>query len=234
MATYVLIPGAMGGAWQWHRVVPLLRARGHDIVAPDLPAEDDTAGLAEYADVIDAAIGVRRDLVLVAHSMGALSAPIVCARRTVELLVLVAPMIPRPGETGAEWWTNTGQPEAERAMAEREGRSPDAPFDPAIMFLHDVPPDVVAESAAHVRDQSSRPFADPWPLAAWPDVETRVIACRRDRLFPLDFMRRVSRERLGITPGEIDSGHLPALSRPEELVDRLERFRIERTRIACE
>jgi len=40
-------------------------------------------------------------------------------------------------------------------------------------------------------------------------------------------MRRVVKERLGITPDEMDGGHLPALSRPKELVDRLEAYRAE-------
>lgn len=227
MATYALIPGAMGSSWYWHRVVPLLRARGHDVVAPDLPGDDDTAGLDAYVEVIDTAIGARRELVLVAQSMGALSAPLVCARRPVELLMLVAPMIPSPGETGGAWWTNTGQPDAERALAEDEGRPSDGPFDPTVTFLHDVPPDVAAEANRRARPQSSRPFEDPWPLAAWPEVPTRVIACRRDRLFPLPFMQRLSGERLGITPEEIDTGHLPALARPDALVELLERLRVE-------
>lgn len=168
MTTYVLIPGAMGRAWSWHRVIPLLEARGHDVVAPDLPADDDTAGLEAYCEVIERAIGERTELVVVAHSMGALSAPIVCARRRVERLVLVAPMIPRPGESGGAWWKSTGQAEAERAMAEREGRAVDGDFDPFVLFLHDVPADVAAESAHHVVLQSSRPFADPFPLERWP------------------------------------------------------------------
>jgi pimeloyl-ACP methyl ester carboxylesterase len=57
-------------------------------------------------------------------------------------------------------------------------------------------------------------------------VPTRVIAGRHDRLFPLDFMRRLSAGRLQIEPDVIDSGHLPALSRPDELVRRLERYRL--------
>jgi hypothetical protein len=47
-----------------------------------------------------------------------------------------------------------------------------------------------------------------------------VIACRHDRLFPLDFMRRLARERLGVEVDVIDSGHLPALSRPRELAGK--------------
>jgi hypothetical protein len=44
---------------------------------------------------------------------------------------------------------------------------------------------------------------------------------------PSSTIRRVARERLGITPGEIDGGHSPALSRPQELVDRLEAYAAE-------
>lgn len=87
--------------------------------------------------------------------------------------------------------------------------------------------EVAAEARKRARPQSFRPFADPWPLARWPSVPTKVVACRRDRLFPLELVRRVSEERLGITPDEIDSGHLPALGRPEALVELLERYRAE-------
>jgi hypothetical protein len=41
---------------------------------------------------------------------------------------------------------------------------------------------------------------------------------------PADFLRRVVRERLDITPDEIESGHCPALSRPKELAERLEAY----------
>jgi pimeloyl-ACP methyl ester carboxylesterase len=72
--------------------------------------------------------------------------------------------------------------------------------------------------------QSDTPFGKPWPLDAWPDVPTHVIAGSKDRLFPLDFMRRLSRERLNVEPHVIDTGHLPALARPKELADRLEAY----------
>jgi len=62
-------------------------------------------------------------------------------------------------------------------------------------------------------------------MPAWPDVPTRFVLGRDDRFFPADFQRRVAKERLWLTPDEIDSGHLPALSRPQELVERLESYR---------
>ena len=222
-STYVLIPGAGSGPWYWHRARPFLEERGHEVVTPDLPVEDDSAGLEAYVAEIERAVGDREDVVVVGQSMGGLAATVFASRRPVRRLVLLAPMIPAPGETGGDYWHNTGQPEAARELAEREGRDPDS-FDPFEIFLHDVPEEVAHASGDHARDQSDRPFADPVPISAWPQVETRVIACRHDRLFPLEYMRDVSRERLGIEPDIIDTGHVPALADPQALVDLLESY----------
>ena len=224
MATFVLLHGAGSDAWYWHLVAPDLRARGHAVVTPDLPCDDDSAGLAEYTDVVVRAIGDRTDLVVVAQSLAGFVAPLVCQRVPVRLMVLVAAMVPAPGEPPGDWWANTGQPEAQRDQDVRAGRTPDAEFDPFVTFLHDVPADVIAASAAHVREQSGTPFEKPWPLAAWPDVPTRFLLCRDDRFFPADFLRRVVHDRLGITPDEMPGGHLPALAHPTELAERLDGY----------
>ena len=92
-------------------------------MAVDLPCDDDTAGFAEYTDAVVDAIGDRADLVLVAQSMGGFTAPLVCDRVPVDLMVLVAAMVPRPGESPGEWWANTGWAQARREQAERDGRS---------------------------------------------------------------------------------------------------------------
>jgi pimeloyl-ACP methyl ester carboxylesterase len=229
MATYVLIHGAASDSWYWHLVVPGLRARGQDVVAPDLPSDDDSAGLSEYTDAVVDAIGDRAgrdDLVVVAQSLGGFTAPLVCDRVPVRLMVLLAAMVPRPGEKPADWWANTGFEQARREQAEREVWAGGAERDPMLEYFHDVPPDVVAEAYARgERDQSGTPMEKPWPLAGWPDVPTRFLLCRDDRFFPAEFLRRVVRERLGITPDEMPGGHLPALAHPDELVERLEAYR---------
>jgi pimeloyl-ACP methyl ester carboxylesterase len=229
MATYVLIPGAGSSPWYWHRVVPLLQERGHDVVAVDLPCDDDSAGLAEYTDAVLAAIGNRAnrdDLVLVAQSMAGFTAPLVCERIPVRGLVLVAAMVPAPGESPGDWWTNTGHEDAMRKQAESDGRSFSGYDDPVELFLHDVPDEVAAEAAVHIRQQSGTPFATPWPLEAWPDVPTRFLLCRDDRFFPAELQRRVVHERLGLEPDEMIGGHLPALAHPDELVEHLEGYRV--------
>src|SRR5262245_7332554 len=107
--SFVLVPGAGGDAWYWHRLVPLLESSAAAVVAVALPAADESLGWRDYADVIvDSAAGLD-NVVLVAQSMAAFSAPVAADRLPVKDLVLVAPMIPAPGETGAEWWQATGQ-----------------------------------------------------------------------------------------------------------------------------
>ena len=229
MTTFVLIPGAGSTSWYWHLVVPRLRARGHEAIAVDLPCDDDSAGLAEYTDAVVEAAGDHRDLVLVAQSMAGFTAPLVCERLPVDLMVLVAAMVPAPGESPGDWWANTGHAEAMRRQAELDGRDAEGAegADPVALFLHDVPADVAAASVDHLREQSGTPFLEPWPLPAWPDVPTRFLLCRDDRFFPAEFQRRVVRERLGITPDEMDGGHLPALAHPGELAERLDAYRRE-------
>src|SRR5262249_15019957 len=151
----------------WHRVIPQLQARGHDVVAPDLPCDDDSAGLSEYADAVVEAIGGRAGLILVAQSLAGFTAPLVCERVPVDLLVMLAAMVPSPGEPPGDWWANTGYREARRAQDQREGRPADAPFDVMTLFFHDVPPEVVAEALKRgEREQSGTPMQKPWPLRA--------------------------------------------------------------------
>ena len=230
MATYALVHGAGSDAWYWHLVVPELRALGHDAIAMDLPSDDDGAGLSEYADAVVGAVGDAAvdELIVVAQSLGGFTAPLVCDRLPVRLIILVAAMVPAPGESPGEWWGNTGWAEARTEQAALYGSPADGTFNEMATFFHDVPAAVTAEALARgARAQSGTPFEKPWPLAAWPDVATRFLLCRDDRFFPADFQRRVVRQRLGIVPDEMDGGHLPALAHPQELARRLEAYRTE-------
>ncbi len=219
MSVFVLVPGAGGSAWYWHLVARELAGLGHEAIAVDLPGADDSVGLPEYADAVVAAARDHRDVIMVGQSMGAFTAPATCSRVPARLLVLVNPMIPRPGETPGEWWEHTGW-EAARVAAAQAGGYP-AEFDLASYFLHDVPADVAAEGESHARPEAEIAFGQPFAIDRWPDVPTRVVAGRDDRFFPLDFQRRVARERLGAQVDVVPGGHLAALARPAELTAQL-------------
>jgi pimeloyl-ACP methyl ester carboxylesterase len=220
VATFVCIHGAGGRASYWDLVAAELDRSGHTVVAMDLPCEQPV-GLDAYRDAVVEAIGEpRTDLVLVAQSLAGFIAPLVSAEVPVELMVLVAAMIPRPGESGNEWWSSTGHADALAAQG-----LPD--MSEETLFTHDVPPEVLA---AHEppRDQTGTLFEEPWPLAAWPDVPTRFVLCRDDRFFPAAWLRGVVEDRLGVEPVEIPGGHCAFFSRPRELAQALLRCWDER------
>ncbi len=222
MTRYVLVPGAGGSGWYWHRLMPELTRRGHQAVSVDLPGADPDAGLVEYRERIVAAAGsLGGSVTLVAQSLGAFSAPLACAHVPVEALVLVNPMIPAPGETAGQWWDAVGWQAACRAMAERDGRPEPDVTDLDTLFFHDLPPDLLALMGEnpHAAAESPAVFAQPWPLAHWPDVPTTVLSGVEDRLFPIELQRAIARARLGLDPQELAGGHLVALSQPEALAD---------------
>lgn len=208
MAIFVLIHGGGGSAWDWHRLAPELAARGHDVVTPELPIEDPSAGFADFRDPVVNAVCDRRDLVVVGHSYGGFTAPLVADKLPVRLLVLLSAMVPAPGEPPGDWWENTGFRESPGLSDEEK-------------FFNGVPDDIVAQASAHERSQDSAEWNEPWPLDAWPDVPTKVLIARDDRFVPADFQHRIAVERLGITPESIDGGHAVALSHPKDLADRL-------------
>lgn len=230
MATYVLIHGAAADAWYWGPLAAELRGRGHEVVAPDLPCDDDAAGLAEYADAAVAAVAAvgdgPGDLVVVAHSFGGFTGPLVCARMPVDLLVMLHAQVPAPGEAPGAWWENTGYWAARRESDRSRGVAEGAKEDERALFLHDTPAALAEELlATHGRRQSATPFGTPWPLEAWPQVPTRYLLATGDRFFPPAFLRRHVEERLGFRPDEMPGDHLPMLGHPQELAERLEAYR---------
>jgi pimeloyl-ACP methyl ester carboxylesterase len=208
VSTFALVHGGGGSAWDWHLVEPELRERGHDSVAVDLPSDDPAAGWSEYVDAVVGALGGRSDVIVVGHSLGGFTAPLVADRLPVDLLVFVAGMVPAPGELFADWWTNTGyEPSGEEDV-----------------FYHDVPPELAAKAQTHERQETSAALQQPWPLDALPDVPTRYLLCRDDRMLPAAWARRHARERLGLEADEMDGGHYISLSRPRELAERLHAY----------
>lgn len=221
MSSFILLPGAGGAGWYWHRVVPLLEAAGHEAISVDFPADDPQAGLSAYAAIAVKAIGARSSVTLVAQSMGGFTAALVCARvpALIDRLVFVNAMIPTPGETAGDWWGHVGSHEAQVAAA-RRGGYPTA-FDLDTYFLHDVPPDVAADGEKYQREEAAAAFSEPADFQAWPPVPTHAIGGRDDRFFPVEFQARVARERIGIDLDVLPGGHLMALSHPWELAQKL-------------
>jgi pimeloyl-ACP methyl ester carboxylesterase len=221
MATFVLVHGAGDTGWYWHLAEAELRAKGHDTIAPDLPCDNSTASLDDYAGAVAEAAAGRPDLVIVGQSYGAFSATLAASRLPTRLLVLLAGMIPAPGESPAQWWGNTGCLEAVQAAARLDGGQT-GNDDPLITYYDGVPRPLAEEALRRGgRGESTVVWDTPWPLDAWPDVPTRFVLCADDRCFPAPFMRQLARRRLGVAADAVPGCHCAALSHPRELAGLL-------------
>jgi pimeloyl-ACP methyl ester carboxylesterase len=222
VATFVLIPGAGTDPQVYGRAIEELGELGHDALAPPLPLEDEDARPSDHAAAVAGATPARGDLVVVAQSLGAFAGPLVADQVDAALLILLAPMVPAPGETAGDWWQNTEHADAIADLLARHG--PMSQWDKQAfreVFLHDVDPEIARIAERFNRAPGRGMFTEPWPRRSWPDVPTRVLCPREDRLFPWDFQKRVVRARLRLELDEIAGGHLPMLSRPAELARRL-------------
>lgn len=225
MATFLLLHGAGHDGWCWSSVAAALRARGHRAEAPDLPCDRPNAGIEDYAQVAVAAVtGAERPLVVVGHSLGALTAAVAAERLAADHLVFLAGLIPQPGrslEDLAEADTGRLLPMGAGDIETDElGRSRFTPAGARRLLYHDCAPAVSAEACAHLRYQCSL-WSECLPIADWPAARIHSIVCRDDRVIAAEWLRRTSRERLGVEPLELPGGHSPMLSRPDDLVGML-------------
>ena len=224
MSIFALVHGAWHGPWCWERVVGPLRERGHEVVVPDLPSEDTEFGLDDYADTIDRALGDAEDVVLVPHSLGGLVGPVVAARRPLRALVYVAGLIPQPGMS----FSDQLGAEPERVLLFEGGRAidelgrshwPDPEATARIMYP-DLDPEDARWAVERLRPQAQRSQNEPSPA---PPAGLRVesIVGTKDRVVSPDWSRRAARERLGVEPIELPTGHFPMITHPELLAAEL-------------
>jgi len=208
VTTFAIVHGGGDGGWSWHLVAAELEAKGHTVIAPDLPTEDESKDLTDWASTVVDALPSTSDVVVVGHSFGGFVAPLVAAEVNASALVLVTAMLPRPDEAPGDWWANTGY--ADSGLEDK--------------FWHDVPPALAEKAQKRERGMSENSMAKPWPHDAWPSVPTHFVLCTEDRFFTPDFMRPIVADRLGVEPVELAAGHCAHLSRPVELADLLARY----------
>jgi pimeloyl-ACP methyl ester carboxylesterase len=219
---FVLVHGSYHGAWCWDFLKPELERLGHRVTALDLPIGDPSLGAADYATVVERAIDPAIVPMLVGHSMAGLVIPLVAAHRPVRGLVFLAAMLPAPGRSLNE--QRTTEPIDGRftpRTAEWTDLGDDVwmvgPNTATELFFHDAPPAVARWATARLRPQSYRIMNEITPLTAWPDVESHSIICRGDRALNPEWARTAARDRLGVSPLELDGAHSPFLTRPSEL-----------------
>jgi pimeloyl-ACP methyl ester carboxylesterase len=229
MTTFALVHGAWHGAWCWDRVAPLLRAHGHATIAVDLPTEDVDAGVEAYARVVlDALATVDPDepVVLVGHSAGGLTIPVVAAQRPVRRLTFISALLPNPGESLID--QDTRDHILQQDYQAGVERTPDGLrrwFDEAVaartMYSHCSPADA-AWAYARLRPQASTMYTETTPLTAWPDLPIVDVRSDEDLLVSPAWAAATVPGRLGVESIVLsEAGHSSLISHAHQLAEIL-------------
>jgi pimeloyl-ACP methyl ester carboxylesterase len=221
---YVLIHGAGHDSWCWNLLRESLHNMGHRTWAPDLPCEDLEAGVSAYADVVvDYCRDASDDAVLIGHSLGGLTIPVVAERRSVSHLVFLASAVPDIGRSFVDQIQNDG------AVASTFGENTYDDLGRLVFsadqamnaFYLDCSSEVAAEAIHHLRPQSFLPVTEVTPMTKWPEVPITFVHGQGDRAISLEYEMNAARERCGASVMQIPGGHSPFLARPAALAKLL-------------
>ena len=229
MATFILIPGAMHGAWTWDRVVPLLEAAGHTAIAPDLPGMRGNESVAPEAVTLglwgEFVAGLVRaaklPVILVAHSRGGIVIGD-AAERVPELvtgLIYLSALITPPGQTGR----GASGVDYDSGAQLPTVADPVPPEVAIPMFYHRCSPEDAAWAASRLGPEPMLPLETPASVTweRWGRLPRAYIACSDDLILTPDRQQRI----LAAAPCDpvvtLDSDHSPFLGMPERLVQTM-------------
>lgn len=224
MTLFVLLHGGLHHGSCWAAVNAELAQAGHRVAAPDLPVDSDAAGALEWARVaIDAIerVGMRaepEDIVVVAHSIAGLCAPVIAALYPVDQMVFVGGLLPVPGQSFVEHLA--ANPDAITFPEPQEhGAGPFGLTWESVRegFYHDCPEPLARRAFDELRHQSFTVFTERCPIERWPDTPSTYILMRDDRAVGESWARRNAGGRIGARIVELEGGHSPFFSRPAEL-----------------
>jgi len=237
MSTYLLIHGAWHGGWCWRKVVPLLEAKGHKVLAPDLPGHgnDRTATASvtvkTYADRICEIAGAQAEAVILAgHSMGGIAitqAGENCPKQ-IRALVYVCAFLPRNGDSLMTWAT---QDQGSMVNPSTTDQRPDGTIDfkaehSREAFYGNCSEDDVAFAQSRLCAQSGVPLGTPVVTTAerCGRIPRYYVECARDRAITLGLQREMQKASPCRETFSIDTDHSPFFSAPAQLADILSRI----------
>ncbi len=215
MSVFCLVHGSTQGPAGWELLCADLQVRGHECICVDLPTDQPDWGACAYASVIGRALSNTARPIVVAHSASGLFLPLVPQFAAVSRLVYLAAAIPLPGVSFLSQFHRN----PEMYCPDFVGKNPTKDEEVARQYLfHDCPPGVLPWALPTLRMMFAKgAIIEDCPLAEWPQAPSTYISCTQDRALRSSWWELAARERLGIDPIRIETGHAPHVSRPAEL-----------------
>lgn len=227
MKTYLLLHGAMRGAWLWHKIKPIMEKGGARVIAYDLPGHGkrsgERAGVNMSAYINDALSYIKkndlRDLILVGHSMSGIVISKIADEtpERIRHLVYLAAVVPRDNDALVDLLTK----ERQEALRKLEGKVSEI-----FGSIEALRPNYFTDLTGKEQDYYLKQLT-PQPLAVFFEkislkrfyelqIPKTYILGLRDKALPPGLTFGFAK-RLGVDPIEIDAGHDMMVVKPEEV-----------------
>ncbi len=227
MKTYLLLHGAMRGAWLWRKLEPLMKNAGERAIPYDLPGNgkrtEDRATVNMTAYINDVIAYIKKedltDAILVGHSMSGIVISKVAEEmpERIKHLVYLAAVVPQDGDALIDLLPK----ERQETLRKLEGKAKEI-FGP----IETLRPNYFTDQEGADKDFYLKQLT-PQPLAAFFEkislkrfynlkIPKTYIMGFRDKALQPELTRGFA-ERLGVKPIEIDAGHDLMVVKPEEV-----------------
>jgi pimeloyl-ACP methyl ester carboxylesterase len=217
LALFALIHGGWHGPWVWDKVAPLLTARGHEVVTPEI-AVDEPGTWAADGEALEAELRDRiAETVLVGHSAGGRWAALVAAKQRPKLVIYIAPS--NPVANSPEGMPERTKPEIEDVVKYDDQDRDYLDVEGAVKWFYGrIDEETARWAAARLLHESDR---GDFPLQTPPEVHSAYISGTEDEIFTRESMDWSARHIFGVEPIAIPTGHTPQLEAPELLANLL-------------
>lgn len=227
MQNYLLLHGAMRGAWLWHKIVPFLKEGGAEVIPYDLPGHGSRAaerpGVNMSSYVSDVLAYIRKNdlhnLILVGHSMSGIVITSIAEQMPdrVSRLVYLAAVVPRDGDALIDLLPN----ERQESLRKLEGKASDLFGPPEALRASYFTDQVGEEQNFYLRQLTPQPlsvFFEKIRIQRFYEMKIprSYILGLRDKALPPELTRRFA-GRLGVEPIEIDAGHDMMVVKPADV-----------------
>jgi pimeloyl-ACP methyl ester carboxylesterase len=231
METIVLVHGAWSDATAWNAVIPHLKEKGYEVIAVNLPAHgtDTTsfAGIAltTYVKAVEDAIGDRKNVILVGHSMAGLVISEVAEAIPAQLkqLVYLAAYLPKNGESLLSLaQQDAGSHTGKYLTVDKEHGAAIIGKDGIVdVFAEDAPKQVQDYVIANWKTEPLAPLATPATLteANFGKVAKAYIFTVNDHAISYAFQQTMVKGSDVKKTFVLNTSHTPFISEPVKLAD---------------
>ncbi len=214
--TIVLVHGAFADSSSWDKVVPLLLAKGYNVVSVYDPMSSVADDVAATKRTIDAQPG---QVLLVGHSYGGVVITGAGANDKVVGLVYVAAFAPDVGESINDLGKGAPPPPWATQLKVDGGGFASLPTEVVLKyFAPDVPPAEAKIIAVKQGPLAVKCFDDKTTVAAWKNKPSWWVLPKQDQMIPAAAQEAMSK-RAKATVTAVDGSHVIMVSKPKVVAD---------------